>query len=370
MASIIAFLYKSILKPILFRFDAEKVHDAFIAIGAFLGGHQNTRSITRAFFAYKNPALEQNVLGISFANPVGLAAGFDKDAKMTDIMPAVGFGFAEIGSVTGEPCEGNLKPRLWRLPNLKSLAVHYGLKSEGGERIAARLSGKKFAIPIGVNIAKTNSVACAETEAGIADYAKVMTFFAEKNIGDYFTVNVSCPNAYGGEPFIDPERLNRLMTRLDAVSTDKPVFLKLSPDIVGKNLDALLEVCGRHRVHGFVCTNLTKEKKEENDTRLKGGLSGKVVQRLSDDQISYIYKKNGKKYLIIGVGGIFSAADAFRKIQLGASLVELVTGMIYEGPQLVGEINRGLVKLLEKNGFKNISEAVGTAVVDHERDID
>jgi dihydroorotate dehydrogenase len=360
MAKIIGFLYRNILKPILFRFDAEKVHDAFTAIGAFLGRYRITRWKTRWLFAYKNPRLEQTVLGIRFANPMGLAAGFDKDAKLTDIMPCVGFGFEEVGSITGGPCEGNPKPRLWRLPKLKSLVVHYGLKNEGCEDVASRLAGKKFMIPVGISVAKTNNAECADMEKGIADYAKAFVAFAYEGIGDYFTVNISCPNAYGGEPFTDSSRLDKLLTRLDAIPTEKPVFLKLSPDIFGEKLDALIEVCGRHRVHGFICTNLTKEKKEEHDIRLKGGLSGMMVQRLSDEQISYIYKKTRGRYVIIGLGGIFSAEDALRKIQLGASLVQLITGMIFEGPQIVGEINRGLVKLLDKNGLKNISEAIGT----------
>ncbi len=358
MNKIIGFLYRNILKPILFLFDAEFVHDRFVKTGELLGRFGITRWKVRWLFAYQNPRLEQTVLGIKFVNPVGLSAGFDKDAKLTDIMPAVGFGFEEVGSITGEPCAGNPRPRLWRLPQLKSLVVHYGLKNEGCEKNAARLAKKNFKITIGTNIAKTNNVACAETEAGIDDYAKA--FAALAVIGDYFTVNISCPNAYGGEPFVDPIRLEALLLRLDAIPTKKPVFLKLSPDIAGEKLDALLDVCARHRVQGFVCTNLTKEKKDQNDIRMKGGLSGMLVQKLSDEQISYIYKKTQGKYIIIGVGGIFSAADAFRKIQLGATLVELITGMIFEGPQLIGEINRGLVRLLDKNGFKNIAEAVGS----------
>ncbi len=359
MAKIIGAVYRKALKPILFLFDAEQVHDWFTAVGVFLGKYKFTRAITRRLFSYKNPRLEQMVAGIKFVNPIGLSAGFDKDAKMTDIMLEVGFGFTEVGSITGEPCEGNSKPRLWRLPQLKALVVHYGLKNDGCEKISVRLANKKFKIPVGINIAKTNNVACADTETGIADYAKAFNAF--KDIGDYFTVNISCPNAYGGEPFTDPVRLDLLLTQLDAIPTKKPVFLKLSPDLTPQKLDPLLEVSSRHRVHGFICTNLTKEKKEENDIRLKGGLSGKMVQKLSDDQIAYIYKKAQGKYIIIGCGGVFSAEDAFRKIQLGATLVELITGMIFEGPQLIGEINRGLVALLDKNGYKNISEAVGTA---------
>lgn len=359
MAKIIGSIYRGVLKPILFLFDAEKVHDAFTSVGVFLGKYKTMRTITRALFAYKNPRLEQTVLGIKFANPIGLSAGFDKDAKMIGIMPEVGFGFAEVGSITGEPCDGNPKPRLWRLPNLGALVVHYGLKNEGCEKIAARLKEKKFKIPIGTNVAKTNNVACAETEAGIADYAKAFAAFVD--IGDYFTVNISCPNAYGGEPFVDPIRLDLLLARLDSIPTKKPVFLKLSPDLANETLDALIAVCAKHRVQGFICTNLTKEKKNENEIRLKGGLSGRVVKQLSDDQIAYIYNKTKGRYVIIGCGGVSSAKDAFHKIQLGATLVELVTGMIFEGPQVVGEINHGLVRLMDQHGFKNISEVIGTA---------
>jgi len=358
MAKLIGSIYRRALKPILFLVDAEKVHDAFTSSGVFLGKYKTMRAITRGLFAYKNPRLEQAVLGIKFANPIGLSAGFDKDAKLTDIMPEVGFGFEEVGSVTGEPCEGNPKPRMWRLPKLGSIVVHYGLKNEGCEKIAARLSTKKFKLPIGTNVAKTNNVACAETEAGIADYAKA--FAALKDIGDYFTVNISCPNAYGGEPFVDPVRLDLLLTRLDQIPTKKPVFLKLSPDLSNEILDALIDVCAKHRVHGFICTNLTKENKEANEIRLKGGLSGRMVKQLSDDQIAYIYNKTKGKYVIIGCGGVFTAKDTFHKIQLGATLVEIITGMIFEGPQLIGEINRGLARLMDQHGFKNISEAIGT----------
>jgi dihydroorotate dehydrogenase len=358
MAKVVGSIYRKALKPILFLFDAEKVHDAFTSVGIFLGKYKTMRAITRWLFAYKNSRLEQTVLGIKFANPVGLSAGFDKDAKLTDIMPEVGFGFEEVGSITGEPCEGNPRPRLWRLPKLGALVVHYGLKNEGCAHIAARLASKKFKLPIGTNVAKTNNVACAETETGIMDYAKAFNML--KNIGDYFTVNISCPNAYGGEPFTDPVRLDRLLARLDAIPTKKPVFLKFSPDLPNDRLDALIDVCGRHRVQGFICTNLTKEKKDENEIRLKGGLSGRMVKKLSDDQIAYIYNKTQGKYIIIGCGGVSSAKDAFHKIQLGATLVELITGMVFEGPQLIGEINRGLVKLMDRHGFKTISDAIGT----------
>ncbi|MBI5655105.1 quinone-dependent dihydroorotate dehydrogenase [Candidatus Uhrbacteria bacterium] len=355
------FSYTKLLKPAYFLMDPEFVHDRMLGVGKFLGRFRLTRWKIRLCFNYRNPKLEQTVLGIKFSNPIGLAAGFDKNAEILDILPDVGFGFAEVGSITGEPCPGNPKKRLWRLPKSKSLIVYYGLKNDGCEAIAKRLTGKHFRIPVGISVAKTNNQACADVDAGIADYAKA--FETMEGIGSYITVNISCPNAFGGEPFTDPVKLEKLLARLDQITTDKPVFLKLAADLDHAQIDAILEVAKRHRVHGFVCTNLTK--KRDNPKILdkmvtdKGGMSGKVVDASSDEVIRYVYSKVKGTHIVIGCGGVFTAADAYRKIRLGSSLIQLITGMIFEGPQAIGAINQGLVKLLEKDGFRNISEAVG-----------
>ena len=349
----ISFLYKNFLKPFFFLFDPEMVHDLMILAGQILGSNFLTRKITSLFFSYSNPALEQNILGIKFKNPIGLSAGFDKDALLTDILPSVGFGFEEVGSITGEKCSGNPKPRLWRLKDLKSLIVYYGLKNKGCEEIAARLKNKKFEFPIGTSIAKTNCADTVDTEKGIADYVKAFKAFAK--IGAYFTINISCPNAFGGQPFTDAKRLGLLLTQLDKIATKKPIFLKMSPDLTDKELDNIIAVSKKHKVHGFVCTNLTKNPKITE----KGGLSGKLVENLANNLIKKVYQKTKGKYVIVGVGGVFSAEDAYKKIKLGASLVELITGMIFEGPQVISEINQGLVKLLQKDGYKNISGAIG-----------
>lgn len=359
--SVISFKYKYFLKPIFFKFYPETIHDSIVNVGVFLGQNVLLRYLTRLFFDYQNPVLEQEILGIKFANPVGLAAGFDKNAQLTDILPSVGFGFAEVGSITGEPCEGNPKPRLWRLKNSKSLVVHYGLKNDGCEAIAKKLLKKKFLIPIGTNIAKTNSIKTVGLDAGISDYVKAFKKFID--IGAYFTINISCPNAYGGQPFTNPGRLDRLLSKIDMISTKKPIFLKISPDLSQTEVHSILAVVSKHKIDGFVCTNLTKNR---NNTRIldkevpeKGGISGKVVEELSNKLIAYIYKKSRGKYVIIGLGGVFSAEDAYKKIRLGASLVQLITGMIFEGPQVISEINLGLVRLLQKDGYSNISLAVG-----------
>jgi dihydroorotate dehydrogenase len=364
--TIIGSLYTTVLKPILFSFDPERIHDLFIVVGRVIGSNPITRALNALSFGYSNKKLEQKILGIKFRNPVGLAAGFDKDAKIIKSMRSTGFGYTEIGSITGEPCDGNPKPRLWRLEKSKGLIVYYGLKNEGAEKIAKKLKNQKFDIPVGISIAKTNCKATVDTEAGIKDYAKA--FKELQNYGDYFTINISCPNAHGGLPFTDKEKLEKLLKELDKIPTDKPVFLKLAPDLSHKEIDEIIEVSGNHKIKGFVCTNLTKDRENEYikqhlkdaDPVSHGGISGKPIRDLSTKIIKYIYKKTNGKYVIIGCGGIFNAKDAYEKIKAGASLLQMITGMIFQGPQTVSNINLGLTKLLEKDGFKNISEAVGT----------
>lgn len=357
--------YQHILKPILFKIDPEKVHDFFVVAGEWFGRRRFFRNMTAKFFKYSHPMLNQSLYGINFPNPVGLAGGFDKDARLTQILPSVGFGYEEVGSITGEPCAGNTGKRLWRLPESKSIRVYYGLKNEGCEKNALRLSTQRFQFPIGINIAKTNCAETAEDETGIKDYAKA--FEVCTNLGDYFTVNISCPNAFGGQPFTDPDKLDVLMTRLDKINTEKPVFVKLSADLTEEQIDAVVKVCDKHRVHGFVVSNLTKQtdlptiKQDEIEKDSQGGFSGKPTAELSNKIIAHIYKNHGDKYAIIGCGGIFTAEDAYEKIRQGATLVQLITGMIFEGPQLIGEINHGLVELLKRDGYQSISEAIGAA---------
>lgn len=366
---VIGFCYRHILKKIFFTMDPEKIHDIHVKIGHTLGKNIITRKITAGFFSYSDKKLEQDILGIHFSNPIGLAAGFDKNAELTDILPAVGFGFAEIGSITGEPCLGNPKPRLWRLKESKSLVVYYGLKNPGCEAVAAKLANKKFKIPIGVSIAKTNCQATADMENGVKDYVKAYkTMF---DIGNYTTVNISCPNAFGGQPFTDKKSLEYLLNALSQLSvgtTDgklkiKPIFIKLSPDLSIQEVDDIIEVAEKYNVDGYISSNLTKNRnniKIKNAVPSVGGMSGKVVEGLSNNLIRHLYKKTKGKKVIIGCGGVFSAEDAYYKIKAGASLIQMITGMIFEGPQIISDINLGLVKLLERDGFKNISEAIGT----------
>jgi len=347
--------------------DPEYVHDRMTETGVMLGKFRLGQSLTKAMFRFSHPALEQTVAGIKFNNPIGLAAGFDKNGLLTQILPAVGFGFEEIGSATGEPCSGNLGKRLWRLKDSQSLLVYYGLKNDGCEVIANRLENLAYDFPIGISLAKTNNRETVDESKGIADYLKAYLTFSKQNIGDYFTLNISCPNTFGGEPFTDPQRLAALLTELDKIETKKPVFLKCGADLSFAELDTLVEIAKKHRLHGFILTNLTKKRDRaeilpQEIIGLKhGGVSGKPVFQASNDLISHLYKTTGDRFVIIGCGGIFSAEDAYKKIRCGASLVQLITGMIYQGPQLIGEINKGLATLLQKDGYKNIKEAVGAA---------
>ncbi|MDP2684231.1 MAG: quinone-dependent dihydroorotate dehydrogenase [bacterium] len=368
---IIGFLYRNILKKIFFRLDPEVVHDRMIKNGVMLGKSGFTRGLVGLMFRYKNIMLEQDILGISFKNPIGLSAGFDKNAELTDILPEVGFGFAELGSVTGEPCEGNPKPRLWRLAQQKSLVVYYGLKNDGAVAIAKKLQpkadqprakkDKKFKIPIGISIAKTNCQKTADLQEGVNDYVKAYRVL--QGVGDYVTINISCPNAFGGQPFTDPTSLTALFTEIFKIQKIKPIFLKLSPDLSIPEVDALLAVCCGFPIDGYICSNLTKNRNRSDlaDVQVPehGGLSGKLVSNLSNNHIAHIYKKTGGRKVIIGCGGVFDATDAYKKIKNGASLIQMITGMIFEGPQVISEINQGLVELLESDGYSNISDAIG-----------
>ncbi len=358
--AIIHFFYVWFLKPILFLFDPEDIHDLFLKAGSFLGKFRLTRWKTQLLFGYAHQKLEQNVFGINFKNPIGLSAGFDKDINITDIIASVGFGFEEVGSVTAKPYLGNPRPRLWRLPKSKSLGVWFGLKNSGAEALSKKLSQKTHRLPIGVNVAFTNCKENLDISNAVDDY--VSGFKIMEKCADYLTVNLSCPNTSGGMPFLVPENYDKLMIEIDKIKTDKPIFVKINPDMSYTEIDKFLEISLRHRVDGIICSNLTK-KMDQVDRRdvipPHGGLSGKLVFPKALDLLSYMYKKVGNKFVFVFVGGIFSADDAYKVIRQGATLIELITGMIFEGPQLISEINRGLVERMNRDGFNDISEVVG-----------
>lgn len=364
----IAFSYRNFLKPFFFRRDPENVHDRMLVLGEKIGKSKFLSKLTKKFFHYQDPKLSQNIAGIRFANPVGLSAGFDKDAKIINTLPSVGFSFAEIGSVTLDPYEGNPKPRLYRLPKDQALVVYYGLKNDGVKVIIDRIKTTyhhQSDFVLGISIARTNSKAASSTEAGIKDYKTCLEYIVRQGIGDYLTINISCPNTFYGEPYTTPEKLEKLLKEIAKVETEKPIFIKMPINLPWKEFDALLKVIVRYKFPGVIIGNLNKDKNSKYITQdypdsIKGGVSGQPTRELSNELIRKTYLKYKDELLIVGVGGIDSAASAYEKIALGASLLQLITGMIYQGPQLIGEINKGLVRLLEKDGYQNISEAIGS----------
>lgn len=349
-------VYLNLIRPICFKKDPEKIHNLFIKIGKVLANSNLLKKTTSIFFNYQNPSLEQTILGIKFKNPVGLPAGFDKNVDIVNLMENVGFGFSEIGSVTAKPSLGNAGLRMKRIPKEKALWVNMGLNNIGAIKIKEKLDKirENTHIPIGINIAKTNCKETVNPKNGVEDY--IFSLNVLKNSGDYIVLNVSCPNAYGGQPFTNPKLFQMLIKEVDKLKIRKPLFVKLSPDINKKDLNRIIDLSKKHNVKGFICSNLTKKDKKS------GGYSGKILENKSNDMLAYLYKKTNGKFIIIGVGGIFSAEDAYKKIKLGANLVQLITGMIYLGPSTISEINYGLTKLLKKDKYNNISEAIGKAV--------
>lgn len=362
----IGFTYRNILKKVFFKLDPEYVHDRITTSGSLLGKFPPTRELVGLLFQAKSHKLTQTIAGLNFQNPVGLSAGFDKNAKLIQILPKVGFGFMEIGSVTRHAYEGNPKPRLFRLPKSKGLVVYYGLKNEGVEKITRTIKKNQTRENIlGISVAKTNSASTNTEQTGINDYYDCLKYLESEKIGDYYTINISCPNTFGGEPFTTKVSLDNLLSKVAELKIKKPVFIKMPINLPREQFDELLGICIKHKVTGVVIGNLTKVRdsgliKDHIPEHIQGGISGKPTEALCNQLISHTYQKYGSKLIIIGVGGIFSAADAYEKIRLGASLLQLITGMIFEGPQLVAEVNSGLIKLLEKDGYNNISEAIGT----------
>lgn len=362
------------IRPLIFLMEPEQAHYSLKRMGVLLGSNPVTKWLTALLMDYNHKSLAITVDGIDYRNPVGLSAGFDKDGELTKIYPSIGFGLAELGSFTGEICPGNPGKRLFRMIKSKAIVVWYGLNNEGSETISKRLAGEDFGrLRVGINAANSNLTPEFDLEMSINDYLKTMKLF--KDIGDYYDVNISCPNTQDGEPFVDKKNLDALLTRINEEIrpiSDKPIYVKLAADMTLDEIDIIVDGCIEHGMDGVVCTNLakpqynTEHRPEEYPTvdgRLpkgKGAMSGLPLQRISTNVIRHVYRRTRGKLTIIGVGGIFTAKDAYEKITSGASLLHMITTMIFDGPQNINEINRGLVKLLKKDGFETMAEAVGS----------
>lgn len=357
--------YKNILNPLFFQMNPEDVHDTITSFGNLLGKYKVTKTVIRGLYHFENETLVQKVAGINFSNPVGLSAGFDKDADLTNILPDIGFGFTQVGSVTLKPYQGNPKPRLYRLPKSRGIVVYYGLKNIGVDKIISKLSNSNNPnFPMGISVARTNCKEAVEIKAGIKDYFNCLKKLNNAGIGNFYTINISCPNTFGGEPFTTSARLDSLLDKISSLKVKKPIFIKMPINLSWQDFKKLLDVIVKYDIDGVIIGNLTKKRdpkliKDAIPKEVNGGISGKPTEKLNNYLITKTYESYKNKLIIIGVGGIFSAEDAYEKIKRGATLVQLITGMIFNGPQLIAEINEGLFHLLKKDGYVNINQAVG-----------
>ena len=341
-------MYKSIIRSILFLFNAESVHHfSFKALKILL-----RLPIVPGFFKRKfkvnNPKLEREVFGIKFSNPVGLAAGFDKNALLYNELEHLGFGFVEIGTVTPNVQEGNPKPRLFRLPEDEGLINRMGFNNDGTDQIVERLKERKTKIIIGGNIGKNN---ITPDELSKPDY--IYSFEKLYDHVDYFVVNISCPNVGNSAKLQDKDFLIDLLGTLKSMANTKtkvkPILIKVAPYAPEVQLDEIIEIIKETDLDGVVATNteVTREGLKTSKDKIekigKGGLSGKPIKGNSTKVIKYLSQKSNGAFPIIGVGGINSAQDAIEKLEAGASLVQIYTGFVYNGPSLIKNINKAIL---------------------------
>ncbi len=336
----------------LFLFDPEKVHHLTAKLIRFTLSIPGMKPLWRTMFCIESPKLEREVFGIKFKNPVGLGAGFDKDAKMFQDLDYCGFGFIEIGTVTPVGQPGNEKPRLFRLPADKAIINRMGFNNEGVIAAAERLRNRTNKIIIGGNIGKNKNTS---NEDAINDY--LVCFDALYEVVDYFVVNVSSPNTPNLRALQEKKPLMDLLSALMKENTlkpvQKPILLKIAPDLTNEQLDDIIEIVQTTKIAGVIATNTTisRENLKADSAKIEqigmGGLSGLPVKERSTEVIRYLSQKSNKAFPIIGIGGIHSAQDALDKLEAGADLIQLYTGFIYEGPKLIKEINQAILKKIE-----------------------
>jgi dihydroorotate dehydrogenase len=357
-------LYQVLMRPLLFRFDPERAHELTLWLLQQLARVPTLQKLLRTMRPLVDARLRSHIWGVDFANPVGLAAGFDKNATAVAALPVFGFGFVEIGTVTPRPQKGTPRPRLFRLPRDQALINRLGFNNDGAVAVARRLRGVDRTIPIGVNIGKN-----AETplDRAVDDYRAGLELLHD--VADYVVVNVSSPNTPGLRELQTYAKLRDLLAALQACnqtlararsSRPRPLFVKIAPDLERHDLDGIIEVAESVPLDGIVATNTTLRRTAlSTQSGESGGLSGHPLAWQSTEIIRYLYSGLQGRIPIVGVGGIFSALDAYEKICAGASLVQVYTGLIYVGPSLPYRINAGLIRLLDRDGFDHLSEAVG-----------
>jgi dihydroorotate dehydrogenase len=337
-------MYKLLIRPILFWFDPEEVHYFSFSFIKFISKIPFVPSIVKSIYEVKDSRLEREVFGLKFKNPVGLAAGFDKDAKCYKELSNFGFGFIEIGTITPKAQEGNPKKRLFRLKEDSAIINRMGFNNGGAQEAVERLKKNKSVL-IGGNIGKNK---LTPNENATQDYE--ICFEALFDYVDYFVVNVSSPNTPNLRELQDKKPLTELLQTLQnknlAKPKQKPILLKIAPDLTDSQLFDIIDIVNETKIAGVIATNttLSREGLQSKNKSEMGGLSGKPLTNRSTEVIRFLSEKSNKSFPIIGVGGIHSAQDAIEKLEAGASLVQLYTGFIYEGPQLVKEINKEILK--------------------------
>jgi dihydroorotate dehydrogenase len=341
-------MYKGIIRPLLFLLNPETVHHLVVALIKFFFAIPLVKPLVRALYATKDEKLSREVFGLTFENPVGLAAGFDKNASFYRQFASFGFSFVEVGTATPVGQPGNERPRSFRLPADKALINRMGFNNHGARAIAERLGKGGTNMIVGGNIGKNTTT---PNESAVEDYADA--FLALYDNVDYFVVNVSCPNISDLSHLQDRDQLAGILSRLSSIRAGmlrkKPILVKISPDLNWEQIDDVLELVEEFHMDGIVATNTTITRAglitapEKIEKIGRGGLSGNPIRERSTEIIRYISKKTGGTLPIIGVGGIMSADDAMEKLRAGASLVQVYTGFIYEGPGLVKKINKALL---------------------------
>jgi dihydroorotate dehydrogenase len=366
-------LYRSIVRPILFRLPPESVHEfALSSLSAALSTQVARRLASRRF--RRAPFGRLKRFGLEFPNPVGLAAGFDKNGTAAQALASLGFGSIEVGSVTGEPQPGNPRPRLFRLPRDRALINRAGFNNCGAAQLAEHIQRRRPECVLGVNIGKSRSV---RIEDAIPDYLK--SFDAVYEIADYIAINVSSPNTPNLRELQRPELLAELLDSLQQRNDElaqrrsdprpKPLLLKIAPDLSESEIESIVDVATSLKIAGLIATNTTISRAGlqtptvEVEAFGEGGLSGAPLQNRSNEVIALVYRLTGGRLPIIGVGGVFTAEDAWEKICAGASLIQLYTGFIYEGPSVARRINDGLVEILKREGLRTLDEAIGCRAV-------
>ena len=373
MALLAMNVYRSLLRPLLFRCDAEWTHDTTLRTCHALAKSAFLRERVRRHFACDDPRLACNVAGLAFPNPIGIPAGFDKDAHAGLMLEALGYGFVETGSVSRDPSPGNLaRPRVFRVPADEGLMIFYGVPSEGAQVVAQRAIATRPRVPFGISLVEANTGRMSPIDDVVKQFTDAARTFA--GLADYLQLNINCPNTTGGEsPLDDPGNLALLLQGLREVGNLPPVFLKITPIRTPAAIEAIVAAVEPFAfIKGFVLNTEARKPYTGLNTpqkvlqKMPGTLCGPVRKKPVDEAVATWYRRiNRDRHVIIAAGGISSAEDAYRRIRLGASLVGVLSALVFRGPGVVRDIKEGLCRLLERDGFANVSQAVG---VDTPRD--